>query len=323
MDHPIEISLSRKEEEKAEVDGRMSLENDDHDDDDDNSIRISNSVSFEPLDVSSVETLKKWIDEQTIIPPITDKNLKMFLHSCYYDLEATKNTLIAYYSLRIRSPELFSNRNVTSKSLINASLHVYCTILPGTTPEGYKVCVAGPLCSDNVKDYDFKEAAKFMLMAMDIFTLENSCCPGFILITDLNRYSFSHIKKFDLQTIKSIVAYYQDAFPIRLKKIVVLKISTMANVILNMALPFMNERIRSLIDKYTEEDYGYFDIVPPSVLPVEYGGENVTLPPLQDETMEKFKRYKEWFAEEDKIITSLASEQIKSNRKRNFFGLQF
>lgn len=71
MDHPIEISLSRKEEEKAEVDGRMSLENDDHDDDDDNSIRISNSVSFEPLDVSSVETLKKWIDEQTIIPPIT------------------------------------------------------------------------------------------------------------------------------------------------------------------------------------------------------------------------------------------------------------
>ncbi len=45
----------------------------------------------------------------------TEKMLKLFLHSCMYNTDATKSTILAYYNLRIESPYYFSERDPSAK----------------------------------------------------------------------------------------------------------------------------------------------------------------------------------------------------------------
>ena len=44
----------------------------------------------------------------------------MFLHSCYYRLEATKTTIENYYTIRTHAPEIFSKRDPLGKDIQEA-----------------------------------------------------------------------------------------------------------------------------------------------------------------------------------------------------------
>lgn len=46
--------------------------------------------------------------------------LILFYHSCYFDLEQTKNCIEVYYTLKTETPEFFENRDVTRPELVNA-----------------------------------------------------------------------------------------------------------------------------------------------------------------------------------------------------------
>lgn len=48
---------------------------------------------------------------------ISDDQLTIFHHSCFYDIEKTKSCIQAYFKIRRNKPELFSGRDLTSMPL--------------------------------------------------------------------------------------------------------------------------------------------------------------------------------------------------------------
>ena len=46
-----------------------------------------------------------------------DEQIVLFLHSCFYKLEATKNCIESYFDVRTNAPELFANRNPDSEAI--------------------------------------------------------------------------------------------------------------------------------------------------------------------------------------------------------------
>lgn len=70
---------------------------------------------------SDVQILKDWCTKQPHLPKISDSEYALFLHSNYYRMEPTKNTIEAYYTARTHLPEFFSDRNpLGTKSLREA-----------------------------------------------------------------------------------------------------------------------------------------------------------------------------------------------------------
>lgn len=70
------------------------------------------------LKEADIQSLRDWCQKQPHLPQITDSELALFLHSNYYRLEPTKNTIDTFYTVRTHVPEFFSNRDpVNSKDL--------------------------------------------------------------------------------------------------------------------------------------------------------------------------------------------------------------
>ncbi len=63
--------------------------------------------------------LKQLILIELFYSPVEDR-IVIFLHSCYYKLEATKNTIESYFSIRSHATDLFSNRDPCSKEIQEA-----------------------------------------------------------------------------------------------------------------------------------------------------------------------------------------------------------
>lgn len=60
---------------------------------------------------SDIQMLKDWCAKQPHLPKISDSEYALFLHSNYYRLEPTKNTIEEYYTLRTHLQEFFVNRD--------------------------------------------------------------------------------------------------------------------------------------------------------------------------------------------------------------------
>lgn len=79
---------------------------------------VAKPVKFEDLlkenpelKEEDVQMLRDWYKKQPHLPPITDTELAIFLHSNYYRMEPTKATIDAYFTVRTHVPEFFSNRD--------------------------------------------------------------------------------------------------------------------------------------------------------------------------------------------------------------------
>lgn len=67
-----------------------------------------------------IHELQEWLKTQPHLPLISELDLIYFLHSNYYDLDGTKNTIETYYTNRTNYKEFFTNQDVLSKELKDA-----------------------------------------------------------------------------------------------------------------------------------------------------------------------------------------------------------
>lgn len=74
------------------------------------SVPIEEELKRNPeLKMEDIEILREWCNKQSHLPKITDSQLAMFLHSNYFRIEPTKNTIDQFYTIRTHFPEIFRN----------------------------------------------------------------------------------------------------------------------------------------------------------------------------------------------------------------------
>lgn len=76
------------------------------------------------LKKADLQSLRDWYEKQPHLPKISDAELALFLHSNYYRLEPTKNTLETFYTIRSHVPEFFANRDPLSSKELRQTFNV-------------------------------------------------------------------------------------------------------------------------------------------------------------------------------------------------------
>lgn len=267
-------------------------------------------MKFENVNVEEYENLKKWAKQQNILPDLSDGDFKIFLHSCFYNVPTTKDTIMAYYSLRVKSPNLFTNRDPYSKSIYDISKHVYWFLSPGQTEQGYIVFVAGLREESKPSSFDYTEAVKYVLMGLDLILSEQTeLIQGIVVVIDTRYFRFGYLRKVNLDVMKKLIFYLQAALPVRLRKLLIINIPRVFNILFSMVQMLINPALqRNRLMKFETGNTEYLRIIPGQFLPVELGGSYKTISEMHECSFKMLQDRKRWFEDLDKLVEQLASK---------------
>ncbi|XP_026827812.1 alpha-tocopherol transfer protein-like isoform X2 [Ooceraea biroi] len=238
------------------------------------------------LKEADIQTLREWCEKQPHLPKISDSELALFLHSNYYRLEPTKNTIDTFFTVRSHVPEFFCNRDpVKNKELQKACQTVTNQILEGTTREGYKI-IYGRLLDSEPSHFVYNDCMKLLNMVIDLWL------------------------------------YTEDGLPVRLKGFHFMNASPVLDVILNMMRPFMKKQLLDMLHMHSTSD-SLEKFVPLEVLPNEADGQAGPLQELHNKQVKKLEDSVAWF--EDDEANHRVNESLRPGKAKtatDLFGVE-
>ncbi|XP_047353529.1 uncharacterized protein LOC124950614 [Vespa velutina] len=290
---------------------------------------LQGGISFEEelkknpeLKEDDVRALKEWCQKQPHLPKISDSEIALFLHSNYYRMEPTKNTIDTYYTIRTHVPEFFSNRDpISSKDLRKAFQTVSNLVLDKTTNDGYKI-IYGRLIDIEPSHYVYNDGMKYLNMVIDLWLHEEGTSKGHVILFDTKNVAFGHVGRLNPMGLKKFLYYLQEALPVRLKGFHFMNTSPVMDVILNMMKPFMKKELMDMFHMHsTMETLAKF--IPLEILPNESGGQAGPLKDLNDAQVKKLDDNRAWFQEEERICR--VNESLRPGKGKtatDLFGVE-
>lgn len=273
------------------------------------------------LKQSDLTMLRDWHKKQPHLPPMSDYELVLFLHSNYYRTEPTKTTIDTFFTIKTHVPEFFSDRDpLGSKSIREIMKVSCCVLLPGTTPEGYRV-VYSRLIDYDPSHYVPIDAMKLVIMSMDLWLRTVGPNPGYIIIVDMEGSVFSHMARLSPMTAKKYLYYLQEALPIRLKAIHCMNTAPFIDVLLNLFKPFMNKGFMDLISLHSTKET-LAKKIPINLLANDQGGEAGPLKDLWEAEVRNLEEHRAWFQEDEMRKVNETVRPGKAKNATDFFGVE-
>ncbi|KYQ56321.1 Alpha-tocopherol transfer protein-like protein, partial [Trachymyrmex zeteki] len=274
------------------------------------------------LKLSDIQSLREWCEKQPHLPKIEDNFLALFLHSNYYQMEPTKNTIENYYTTRTHMSDIFCNRDpFQEKGLRQIFKFAAAFSLNGLTKDGYKMIFATLLDSD-LSFYDYNNCFKYGVMTSDIHFLMEGTNNGYIFIFDVSKLSFGHVTRVNPLTVKKHLYYIQEAMPIRLKAIHVLNATPAMELFMNMAKPFLKNELIKIIHFHVSLE-SISEYISVDALPNEIGGKAGSVHKLAEIQVKTLEDYREWFLLDESTRRVDEALRIgKSKTANDLFGIE-
>lgn len=73
------------------------------------------------LKPTDVQNIQDWRLSQPHLPELTDSEVAIFLHSCYWNVEMCKKKIDHFYSFRTKMTQHFHNRDPLSEDSLSVS----------------------------------------------------------------------------------------------------------------------------------------------------------------------------------------------------------
>uniref|UniRef100_A0A182V4R8 CRAL-TRIO domain-containing protein n=1 Tax=Anopheles merus TaxID=30066 RepID=A0A182V4R8_ANOME len=236
------------------------------------------------LRATDVQKLGEWVKSQPHLPPVTELELILFLHSNYYDLEAAQRTIECYYTFRTSCKNLFGNRNLDKDAILMAM-------------------------------------DVLALMCVDIQLWEEGCNNGSILIIDMDGIHLGHLPKLGIFTLKDLLYFIQEGLPIRLKGLHLANVVPFIDRIMTMIRPFMKKELLEMLHLHTKI-HTLFPYIPQHLLPSDYGGMAQSRKSLRDNLYNYTISCGDHLARYDQVKRVDENKRLAKPRTMgNFFGL--
>ncbi|XP_031331824.1 alpha-tocopherol transfer protein-like [Photinus pyralis] len=261
------------------------------------------------LHVEDVRSLQGWVEKQQHLPPVSDLQFAIFLHSCHWSMEQAKTTIDKFLTYRGAWPDFFAERNPNDpKVRVNMDVAL-CSFLPTRTAENYKILYAR-LMDTNVDKFSLSGFQKVFDMCMMLELMQKGTFDGFVLISDLSNASIGHALKGDILVSRRILLYLQEALPVRLKGIHVITTSAIRNLIVALVKPFLNKEVARLLH-FHDSIESLCKFVPRELLPADLGGEGPTTKELHDDMHESFTEYADFFVEQESFVSNESLRDLR------------
>lgn len=275
---------------------------------------------FKDLKREDVKCLMEWAEKQPHLPKISELEVILFLHSCYYSQEAAKTTIDNYYTCRTHCPDFFTNRvpDAALQKTINVGTYYP---LEGKTNEGHRVIYCCLWDTDPNK-YVFGENLKMFTMMIDLWLLKEGTMMGHHIVFDMDGVSFGHLTKLGLMTMKKYMYYLQDCMPVRLKGLHFINVVPFMDKILAIMKPFMKKELMDVLYLHTEGMDSFYKFVEKKNLPKELGGDGPKKQELHKRMERDIKENAEYFRDEVKQRVDETRRPGKAKDAGELFGVE-
>ncbi|CAH1367256.1 hypothetical protein MTP99_008508 [Tenebrio molitor] len=264
----------------------------------------------------NVKSLTEWVEQQPHLPEITELQVILFLHSCYYDMEAAKTTIENYFTVRTNS-DLFhcATEEVIRRTLSVAFIH----LLPKKTPEG-DVVLFMKLLDRRSEKYINLEHIKVATMLMSLYFHQHGPANGMIAVFDMEGATLGHLARISLSGSKQLLYFVQEALMTRIKSIHHINIVPMTEPMVALIRPFLKKEIYKMLKFHHSYD-SFYESIPKECLPKEYGGDLPALATLHEENIKNLMDNLDFFKWHDNQKVDESKRVGQSQNKKSFFSL--
>lgn len=252
--------------------------------------------------------LRLWLKQQIHLPEdISDQRLKLYIYSAKFNLEKVKKRLDLHYTLRNLVPEVFTTRDPLADCVIKINTYAQFVTLPKLTPENHRIIMTRWLHSDS-SVFDIYELMRYCCLIMDT-RIEEDIVNSDVMIYDCANLTFNHVLKYTPVAVKKLDLILE-SYGSRMKAIHVINTPSFFDVLFTLLKSVMKAKLVNRIHLYTSGIESIYGIIPKSLLPVDYGGEQPSLNILSDMWHAKLVERREWFLKEEKVKVN---ESLRSN----------
>ncbi|XP_050353395.1 uncharacterized protein LOC126775467 [Nymphalis io] len=261
-----------------------------------------------------LQQIREWMKSQPHLPYISDEYVFLFLHSNYYKVKETKDTIECYFTLRNNSPDLFTNRDPLlpkNKTILDIT---HMIAFPKLSPEGHHILLYR-LADTDYSKLNFADAVRVFCMFNDIKLSEDRLSEGYIVIFDMKGCSLGHLTRVTLPALRAFMHYIQNAHPCRLKKIHVVHTVSFINQVMCLVKPLIHSNLLNLLNFSSEGPESVVDV---EYLPEDYGGPQTCVKQLHEEQRKNMEtNYRDWLIESE-IFKVDEKKRIKKPSKGMF-----
>lgn len=268
-----------------------------------------------------INALREWAQKQPHLPSVQDRELVLFLHSCYYSLESAKATADSYFTARSHLPEFFTKRDATRSEIRTAVGVTGFVTLPKATPDGHKVIFCRNVNPDPSL-FVHCEATKVFLMVTDLWLLSEGTAPGHVIVFDMEGATLGHLARMGIVTFKKFFYYLQEALPFRLKGLHFINVVPFMDKLMAMMKPFMKKEVLDVLHIHADGLDSLEKFVPRYVLPEEYGGDAPSFISMHELTLPRLLANREYFAAEEKRVVQETRRPGKACNAGDLFGVE-
>ncbi|KAF5298326.1 hypothetical protein FQA39_LY11810 [Lamprigera yunnana] len=248
-----------------------------------------------------VRQIREWLaKEQHLKVPFDDDQILGFLRGCKYNLQKTMDKLDFYFTARTLAPEFFHIRDPFApeiQEIINAGI-----ILPLPKPDdkyGARI-ILWNFCNTNPDSMPYINLVTTFMMLLDIIVKEDDDATknGITIWADGTNCSAKYIFQMTPTLLKKNFQCLEKGYPLRIKGTYVTNCPIVLEIVANLIKSFTKSKIAKRVCIITNIK-NLYSVLPQSLLPSEFGGENGTLEDIKVEWKRKIESYREWFLEDE------------------------
>ncbi|KAK5646472.1 hypothetical protein RI129_004936 [Pyrocoelia pectoralis] len=273
-----------------------------------------------------LQHLREWLQKQPhLITRLDDQWLTTFLRGCKWSLQKSKEKLDYFYTIRTLLPEIFRNRDPFDPLL--QQMLGKGTFYPLPKPfgsDGSRIFFWDFTCFDfetTTVALIFKQL--FMSLDMMLWDDDNLIISGIVIMINARTLPINFILQFTPTIMKKVLLCLQDAYPIRIQRIIVINADEPLEKVYNTIVkPFAGKKLKERIHMYsvanTENAYNY---IPKSFFPVEHGGDNGTCHKASEQWNKKMESKRKWFLDDSKYKNDECLRAGKPRSSDDEFGM--
>lgn len=266
-----------------------------------------------------LKAFREWVDKQPHLPAVTDAELALFLHTCYYRLEPAKAALDTFFTVRTHAPELFTERSLQCKEVNDNLTKVVWQTLIGGAKDGSTMTIF-KLKDTNPRVYSFTTTAKAWCSLMETWIASHGTEEGLLVCCDVKGVSLGHLAV-NLTVMAKFFVYFQEALPVRIKGLVFINASSLIDQILGLIKPFLKKELHELIKVYKTPD-GLKEYLDTNLIPSDYGGTGKSLDEYSKDSLKMLKTYEKYLLEQEKRTVDETKRPGKAKNEAELFGVQ-
>ncbi|XP_018561550.1 alpha-tocopherol transfer protein-like [Anoplophora glabripennis] len=267
-----------------------------------------------------LDILRKWLKTQMHLPEMpSDTMIRNFLFNNKFSVEATKQKLDMYYTLRSLIPEIYENKNPKLPHMQQIRKKTYVCPLPKTTEDGYRVTVIKFVDedADNFDAYDFF-AHTYNIAEIRV---QEDIPLSDVIIYDFEFLTMGHILKLTPVVIKKASIVLEKVFSNRVKAIHIINAPSYVDTLLSVCKQLISPKLVERLNVHNKSN-SILKYLPKEIVPKDYGGDEMTLSELNDLWEKKIQEYQQRFdaLEKMKPNEELRPAPLKNDDILGFYG---